>query len=256
MSGRNARFILRLDSGQRLTSSGATAANATYALQRPLTVFSAQVVSVTIPNSMYQITSSNNKVDTSLGTVTIPVGTYTSASLGTTLQALLVALDATFIVAYSTTMGKYTISRTGAFSLLFSTGVNAAISTARVLGYNATDHTLAASYAGDNVADLTAPSYLHVNSMALARGSGETIGPVPSSTRPTKSNVIARVPLTGVFGGMSTWEQALWDEDLSYERAGALVSEIDLYLTDERGAIIDLNGRDWAVDISLIASSQ
>lgn len=256
MSGRNARFVLRLDSGQRLTTSGATSANATYALQRPLTVFSAQVVSVTIPNTMFQINSTNKRVDTSLGTVIIPAGTYTAAGLATQLQALLVALDATFIVAYNTTNGKYSISRTGAFSLLFATGVNAAISAARVLGFDPTDHTLAAGYTGENVADLTSPAYVHVNSMALARGSGETIGPTPSSTRPTKSNVIARVPLTGVFGGMSTWEQALWDEDLAYERAGALVSEVDLYLTDERGAIIDLNGREWAIDISLVASSQ
>lgn len=99
----------------------------------------------------------NDKIDFNDGsnkTATITAGNYaTGADYATAVQTALNAVGSTFVVTYSTTTKKFTISHTGNFTLKWSTGGNTAQQTGKDLGYSvAADQSGAASYVAPNAA--------------------------------------------------------------------------------------------------------
>jgi len=112
-----------------------------------------KLLSVSLPNTIYNITTANNRLDFTDGityTITIPPGAYTVNSLIGSHQTLLNATPSAlnFTVSYSATTLKVTISANGSFQLLFGTGSNASFSCSKELGFesidtiNANSHTL------------------------------------------------------------------------------------------------------------------
>ena len=69
-----------------------------------------------------------------------------------------------FTISFNRTTRKFTISSTSDFSLLFSTGPNAAQSTASLLGYTATDKTAASSYLAENVSGFEYSTQFYIQS--------------------------------------------------------------------------------------------
>src|SRR5690606_33367489 len=67
-------------------------------------------------------------------TVTLTEGSYTYATLATHIQTQLNAASSGWTVAYSTTTGKFTISRSGSGTLRFSETTDAAWDTLGFLG--------------------------------------------------------------------------------------------------------------------------
>lgn len=104
-------------------------------------------MAITRPAAMWPLTITagvNDKINFNRGavkTATVAAGTYyTPASLAAAVQTALTTADGvvTFTVGVSTT-GRIVVTCGSAFSLLFSTGANAATSMRDVLGFGAVD---------------------------------------------------------------------------------------------------------------------
>jgi hypothetical protein len=117
----------------------------------------------------WQITNSNKYIDFNDGsgvkTATLKVGYYSSTDLMIEIKKKMDALSTLdFTISFNRTTRKFTISSTSNFSLLFSTGPNAAQSTAGLLGYTTTDKTSASSYLAENVSGLEYSTQFYIQS--------------------------------------------------------------------------------------------
>lgn len=117
----------------------------------------------------WQITNSNKYIDFNDGagvkTATLKVGYYSSNDLMIEIKKKMDALSTLdFTISFNRTTRKFTISSTSNFSLLFSTGPNAAQSTAELLGYQATDKTGASSYLAESVSGYEYSTQFYIQS--------------------------------------------------------------------------------------------
>ena len=115
------------------------------------------------------ITNQNKYIDFNDGsgvqTATLKVGYYSSNDLMIEIKKKMDALSTLdFTISFNRTTRKFTISSTSSFSLLFSTGPNAAQSTASLLGYTATDKTSSSSYLAENVSGLEYKTQFYIQS--------------------------------------------------------------------------------------------
>lgn len=97
----------------------------------------------------------NDKLDFSDGVTrvaTLTPGTYaTGAALATEIQTRMNAVSTTCVVTYSGVTFKFTISRTGTLSLLWSTGDNTLTNIGKCLGFDVSlDDTGSSSYTADS----------------------------------------------------------------------------------------------------------
>jgi hypothetical protein len=117
----------------------------------------------------WQITNSNKNIDFNDGsgvkTATLKVGYYSSTELIVEIKKKMDALSSLdFTISFNRTTRKFTISSTSNFSLLFSTGLNSAQSTASLLGYSATDKTGASTYLAENVSGFEYKTQFYIQS--------------------------------------------------------------------------------------------
>jgi len=115
------------------------------------------------------ITSSNKYLDYNDGGVkvlTLTVGTYkTPKEMVSALQALFDAQTAGMTVSYSSSTGKFTISKSsGTLSLLWATGSNTSNSVGSTLGFSVADDTSALSYTSDSAITLSSPQTASLDS--------------------------------------------------------------------------------------------
>jgi len=138
----------------------------------PITRIAAfKVLEVQIPFSWYTINTTNqnftvtttNPVQTAV-TVTIPVGNYTSATLITALTTALAA--ATVTVTFSSLTGKFTFApAAGTISFTFGTATDNGSTNPRfILGFDGGAASASASLVAPNIAAITGPNYLYINS--------------------------------------------------------------------------------------------
>jgi len=110
--------------------------------------------------SEFLITPGNNKLDIKEGTdaavaVTLTSGKYNAVTLAAHIEARLEAItSAAYTVSYDQTIHRFTLAKTtGNFSILWSTGSNAAVAAelADIIGFDSTaDDTGAGTYTSDN----------------------------------------------------------------------------------------------------------
>lgn len=117
----------------------------------------------------WQITNSNKYIDFNDGsgvkTATLKVGYYSSSELMIEIKKKMDALSSLdFSITFNRTTRKFTISSGSIFSLLFSTGPNAAQSTSILLGYTATDKTSSSSYLSENVSGFEYKTQFYIQS--------------------------------------------------------------------------------------------
>lgn len=167
--------ILAIDSRDRNSDIYPNSNN--YRVPLPLykDIVSIELISAEIPNTEYNINSSNNQIyfDDSGSTViaTIPVGFYTITDL---LTAISTEMTATGSQAYTATLdpltNKITITAAAPWSFLFYGGVELYNTTNRsvylpnsigpIIGYNINDLTGATSYTGTKPYNLLGTSYI------------------------------------------------------------------------------------------------
>ena len=209
-------------------------------LNSAISVRELSLLEAEIPITWYNVRSTNNKFDFDDGTVravTITASNYTASTLATALQTGLNASGTglTFTVTYSTSTYKYTIAATGAFSMPFLTGVNAATTIALVLGFTATDHASSASQVSDNVADLIGDHYVYLKCTSIT-GVNEGI----ISSNATDTGILARIPVNGNSGDVIIYTAQKERPTLIYN--GTAVSTLAFTLTYRNNTTIDNNG--------------
>lgn len=121
------------------------------------------VKNVSLPNSFYNVNSSNNVVyfyETGASTsATIPVGNYTASSLATQLKTSMDAVSTvTYTITYSNISGKFTFVSSGNSN--FEWGSNTANSARYLLGFNEEDTSPTTSQESTNVINLS--PYPHI----------------------------------------------------------------------------------------------
>lgn len=115
-----------------------------------------------IPNSMYNVTSKNNKLELDSAAVSLDPGSYILTDLMTHIDTKLTASNGhDFTVSYSDTTGFMNItSATGNFEIDF----NVTDSCATLLGYyTSTSYSGAATYTASKIPVMTDKIYIHID---------------------------------------------------------------------------------------------
>lgn len=236
-------------------------------------VAAVKVLQVTVPNTYYVINSTNNTFTLNEsaglggGTVTLPVGTYTTSEFPAILKtALEVPGNLTYTITYSDTTMKLTISGddgTAAakdFNFVFTNNP----SLAAILGCNRTGSTISttadpAVLVTPNVIQLNGPPYLYLNSRSL----GSMIhlylnsdGIVNTTGKGADGPQICLIPVNVTRGETITYndpDPQKWFFTGSQNFTGFL----DFYLTlgtgDEQ-VPLDLNGGRFIVKLGILQS--
>jgi hypothetical protein len=223
-------------------------------------VAAVKILETTIPFTYYAVNSSNNTFLLNASTITIPVGTYTSAEMVTTLGSLLSAALAGTTVSYSDTTMKFTISNTvpTAFTLTFGSAGNDGQTNARlILGFNAGVTSSSATQVAPNVAQLNGPPYLYLNSRSL--GSMVHLylnsdGIVNATGKGADGPQVCMIPVNTTRGNTITYK----DPDPQkwfYTGSQNFTGFLDFYLTlgvSPENIPLDLNGGRFVVKLGIL----
>lgn len=198
---------------------------------------------VSIPGSIYNISSANNSIDTSLGNTSVAAGTYDINSLVAALQTALQTVDATYTVTVSTITNKVTIACNNNFSLLFGSGPNASKSVASNIGFNASDTTSAKTVTGQNVYDMLLNQMLFITIDALG-----TPGQV--NIKQINYQYTFSVPILVNTGNFYSYaSNALYPQTITTAMSDTQL-RWHVRMFDSTGAEAQLNGRDWIMVMS------
>ena len=133
-----------------------------------------EFISCIVSNTIYKIrTNVNDKLDFNDGankSITLSQGSYTISNLCSTILTQLNTISSLFTaVSYDSITMKITISRSAAFNLLFSSGINKLTSIHKELGFNSTDLTTLLTYTSQNVVQLFNPigMYIQINELSM-----------------------------------------------------------------------------------------
>lgn len=234
--------------------------------KKPITNLAAiKILEVQIPFSYYTFKGDQMAFSftNSGGTVStfIPAGNYTSTTLASTLKTVLDAASVAagsaqvFTVTFSTTTGKFSIqAAAGTFSLTFTDN-----GLGLLLGFNvgSISSPLLAPFlvTAPNIASVTGPSYLYVNS--------DTVGTLVSLYLPGNNNLggnagpqVAKVPVTANPGGIIYWQDPDPQKWFDVENLSSL-QKIDFYLTlgNNTNDVIDLNGVPFSIKVGMLLTS-
>lgn len=173
-------------------------------------------------------------------TATVAAGSYTAQYFAAAVQTALNAVSSSFTVTVDAVTGKFAISRSSTFSLLWASGANAAISAQRELGFERTDVTPASGppYVATSVYNPFAnAASVSVTPDSLGVNSGRTSAGVPFAWA---------VPVSAAPGAAQTTFPA----SSASVRAAAPVSYLHVRLVDSAGNTVALAGTDWNFAIS------
>lgn len=224
-----------------------------FEMVRPLdNIVGLKIVECQIPFSFYTINSENNTFKVMVNSIeyviTIPEGNYSASTLTTTLLGLLTTTEPTFTVTFDSITGKFTFSCVPAFYFTFS-----ATSVYTFLGFNIGQTTTGTILTSTNVAEITGPNYLYINSDSL----GSLIQLyLPSGSSIVEGGVgpeIAKVPIETNPNGVIFWQDPVPQHFFNLHNLLQLKS-IDLYLTlgTSTSKPLKLNGLGFSVKIGLL----
>lgn len=166
-----------------------------------------QLKNTIIPNSIYVVNDTNNKIyfnengSGSDSTATLTNGNYTTATLATEIGTQMTAVTAfarTYTATYSSVTNKFTIT-VSASTFKMRMGTNTTNSARYITGYNADDATYISSHTSDVMVNLTNNVYscnIIIQSQSVTNYLYDN-----SNTLFTFS-----VPITTTFGDISVYE--------------------------------------------------
>lgn len=214
-----------------------TSTNFEFNIKIGYAIKSARLDNVIIPNSVYNVTSKNNTVPTSLGNATITSGSYDIGGLITALGTALTAVDAGFSITLSSITMKVTIADANPFKLNFGTGSN---SIGTILGFSATDTATGTTFTGTNVYNMLQQPMWYMSVNAFTRNQQTTSG----------VNYTFSIPVNENTGNFVTYESNADYEQLIDVNDAQPPSTMRCSLVDSTGTVIDLNGLDWQFTVS------
>ncbi len=155
-----------------------------------------KVIEAEIPFSYYVINNENNQftlAEPATATVTIPVGNYSSTTLPTVLGSAMTAVSPgarTYTVTYNTTSQKLLITASAG---TFSISVNSQLQL--ILGMAPINASSGTTLVAPNVAQITGPNYLYLNSDTLGPSFQTYLPSTAPNFSPSKGPQLARIPV-------------------------------------------------------------
>jgi hypothetical protein len=158
-------------------SSSTSSSNFTVQLPTPFCIGDYSFIRLAyclIPNTIYNITSTNNYIDFKVSgtnySASISPGAYNANTLASALQTAMTSqLSNSWTITYNSNQFTYTIGGTTAFQLLFSSGTHASTSLWEILGYASSnglsgiDTTSSTSTTSTQVVNFTLPLAVYIN---------------------------------------------------------------------------------------------
>ena len=195
---------------------------------------------IVIPNTIYNIRTTNNTLDYDINgvakSVNIPVGNYSLSDLVTALNTA-----QTDLVFSSNSMLKKLMVSSATVSFI---KVSSTIK--KVLGVT-TQNVPAVSYTLDSFYNLNPTNYIHVISNLA-----EPDALVASNNK--KYAVIASIPVLYGFGYILNQTEDRDTQDISKHNSHLNLSTINIRLVDDDFQTIDLNGSNWNISLSILKS--
>lgn len=192
------------------------------------------LINAQIPVSYYIINENNDKFVLETGTHTLTHGNYNATSFKTMLLAL---LGATFSLTLNNSTGKYTLSKTGGFTILPTTTCY------KILGLEKNK-----SYV--STGSLTFPfpcNFLGINRLKIKSAVFKTNN-LDSNSNNGHSDLLATIPVDVSpyslikYNNLVNFKNIIHNEDVNY---------IDITITDESDNIINFNGIDLHLTIQI-----
>lgn len=241
-SSRAGSFDISLSSSLRVSPTTTTSSYFTVPVKYPysLPIKSCRLKSASIPNTPYRIITGVNDTidfnDTLVVAATIAPGSYSASGLIAAIQTAMNAVSSNFTVTYSSTTFLITFTRTSNFTLLFATGANLTKSMAPILGFTATDTTVAMTATGTKAINLASPIDIYISIAEIGT-----------------PNIVANgllytfyVPLIGQPGDITTF-----NEKTNFEQCVAMstrsLSKLTISVADINGAAVSFNGADFSL---------
>jgi len=181
------------------------------------------LTNLTMPNSIFNVTSSSNTIVISGSSYTISVGNYTSDDLATKITT---AISSVGSCSFDDTNNK--------FSFAFGSGqiINEETTLARQLGLTGQLPTASVtSYTAENICDLGGATNIYIGLRNLTMNNLDSRG--------RRSNIIASIVNNANFGGYIFYVPP---EVLYYQITEQNISHLDTEFTDQDGNILEMNG--------------
>jgi hypothetical protein len=192
------------------------------------------LTNMTMPNSMFNVTSNNNIIVVSGITYTITVGNYSAESLATSLDA---ALGAVGTVAFDDTNNnnKYI------FTFVGSETIDAGTTLTRQLGLTGQLPTTAATtYSATGICDLGGTTNIYIRLRNLTMNNIDSRGQT--------NNIIASIVNNTNYGGYIFFVPP---EVLYYQITEQNISHLDIELTDQEGKLLEMNGANFNLTLTV-----
>lgn len=225
----------------------------------PLQADSFYVRKVSIPNSVYNVNVYNNTLELLDGvtyvTATIPVGNYQTDELLTEIGTQLTAVGATGTYSATRDVNTSLVSITNSLGITFTLGWDQNDVTKQMaydLGfYPATSvsdtgkpqpvATSGTTHTANNVYWISPVKTINIQSNLTSKGQ-------PAYTTRGWENIIESVQTASSYGQMITVE---YENPIVVPLATKNITDIRFKLLDENLKPIDLNGRDWVIELVL-----
>lgn len=196
------------------------------------------LTNLTMPNSMFNVTTNNNIVING-NTWDIPEGNYTAEDLATAINTATAASEDTINCDFDPINNNYTFTFDPA-AIINSTTLE------RQLGLGRSDNVLqlptasATSYETKNICDLGGTTNIYIRIRNLTMNNIDSRGQT--------TNIIASIVNNTNFGGYIFY---IPPEVLYYQITEQSISHLDIELTDQEGRLIELNGADFNLTITV-----
>jgi hypothetical protein len=198
-----------------------------------------ELLSVTLPNTIYKIQSYNNTFywSTDDGTnqfnIMIPYGAYTIYNLLLYIQNQMNSTDPNnnYTLTYDSTTFKVTISSDNDFNMNFALPNTCC----KELGFNNTNTSFNTAITGSNAIQLYQPLSIFIVIKELGGNNFTT----------SKFQYTFKVPLTVLSSGIIEFDTNSFFKQVVNLNRTVNFNQFNIQLVDNQGRLIDLNGADW-----------
>jgi hypothetical protein len=223
--------------------SSQTSNNFTVQLTRPIKATTVKLDAVDIPNTIYNVNSSNNVIyfnDGTNRTATVTPGNYTAQTLKTAVDAAFAASGTalTITYSYSSQTMKVTITASGAITLTF--GTNTTNSMAQLLGYPSVNSSSSTTQVASYALQLTSLPLLLT--LDFVNNNYFTTGEKYSSFI---------IPVNAEGGYTISYRSAMDFPQSATSTTPFLIQQFTVKLTNFDATFVELNGGEWWMAVSL-----
>ena len=197
---------------------------------------------VSIPYSFYNINTTNNTLKYSIGssiyTVTIPIGNYTTANLLTTLQGLLTANN--FTITYNNITNQFTFTNSNSDFVFIYDPMSIQSTCFGILGFSLIyQYSSNKSLTSNTMCNLTPTRCLCISSTFRTQKI-TTISPLSNS-------ILCSIPINVAPYTIITYQNPGYKTNLHTN----IFNSVVINITDQDGNFINFNSINWSITLQL-----